>query len=73
MADALSMIGFIRAQSPRSPAFATARPLYLNAACQQLKLGRLVRLTSKQQHTQWYARAVTQQVNFTGEPTFGAA
>lgn len=50
-----------------------SRPLYLNAACEQLKLGRLVRLTSKQQHTEWYASAVTQQVDFPGEPTFGAA
>ena len=72
MADALSVIGFIRAQSSRTPAFATARPLYLNATCQPFKLGRLMRLTSKQQDIEWYARAVTQEVYFTCETTFGA-
>ncbi len=70
VADALGVIGFVRAQSPRTPAFATARPLYLNATCEQFKLGRHMCLTSKQQDTEWYARAITQQVEFARETSF---
>jgi len=71
MADALRVVSFISAYPPWTPARATASLAYLSIACERFKLGRLMRLTGKQQATEWNARAISQQVNFGAKTTFG--
>jgi len=73
MANALCVISFICSHPPRPPALTTCPLPDLSAACERFKLCRFMGLAGKKQGTEWYARAITQQMYLGTETTFGTA